>query len=97
MLGTLAESVSFNSNAVTITFPSLGARYTGTLIDGQLIGYFHQLDSSFPLNLVRIDKARRTSNGHQLATEATSYVSEEIHFHNPESNIKLAGTMTLPR
>jgi dienelactone hydrolase len=88
---------------VTLKTASLSAVSTKTrLIDGELIdgiikGVFRQSGYEFPLDLQREEIEKPVYIRPQEPKEPFPYLVEEIVFPNPETGIKLAGTLTLPK
>jgi len=92
-------STAFENNELTIIVESMEMEYKGMFKDGVISGTYTQRGSSFPLNLKPISKD--VVNGKvrpQDPKEPFPYISEEVQFINTKAkNIKLAGTLTLPR
>ncbi|WP_339917073.1 alpha/beta hydrolase family protein [Yeosuana marina] len=93
------DSTSFIKNKLNIKLSALKAEYNGELKDSTIIGTFTQNGYSFLLNLSRQKiKNKLPKAKPQEPKEPFNYSSEAIYFTNPKANnIKLAGTLTLPK
>lgn len=83
---------------VTVTIASIGAAYYGELSDDgtRLIGTWRQGGQSLPLSLERGAYAARVRP--QTPVAPFSYRIEEVAYPNPgAANVRLAGTLTLPK
>lgn len=93
--GAKAESTSLIDSILTISFPDLKLEYKGNLSEnGEIIGNFMQRGNPIPLNL---KKGTIKLNRPQEPKPPFSYYSEEITFMNATDNLKLSGTLTLPK
>lgn len=94
------DNVSFEHNSLTITQAQMGMEYTATLTDGIFKGTFKQAGQTFPLDIKRGEKVEKTVREPkpQEPKKPYPYVAEEVFFKNSKAgNIKLAGTLTLPK
>lgn len=96
MKGLAAGSTGFDNNTLTLSFPTIGAGYEGTRSHSgdTLKGAFTQGGQRFPLDLARGGMAE--TNRPQHPVKPYPYVEREVKFENPEANVTLAGTLTLP-
>jgi pimeloyl-ACP methyl ester carboxylesterase len=88
------QAVAFRDGKLTFTLPALGISYTGTLAGDAIAGTFTQGGMALPLKLARVaavPAARRP----QEPKKPYPYGEEEVVVTN--GDVKLAGTLTLPR
>ena len=98
-LGIPCGKVTFASPKLTIDVPKIGAGFAGELAaDAQsLKGEWKQSGAAFPLDLKRVEKPS-TINRPQHPKKPYPYRAEDVAFENPAAdNVKLAGTLTLPK
>ena len=89
--------VTFDGKALKISAGALIAEYNGTVKNDTLIeGTWTQAGNSVPLNLVKL-KGAFTINRPQEPKPPFPYSSEDVTFTNSKFNIKLAGTLTIPK
>lgn len=89
------DSVAFENSTLKFVMSKLGASYEGTLIGEEIVGKFSQGGVVLPLSLKRgtLAPPKRPQN----PVKPYPYDEQEIEFENKPANIKLAGTLTLPR
>jgi|GEM_PF-211132 len=98
-MGISTTSTTFQDNELIITSERMQMVYKGILDNDKISGIFTQRENIIPLNFKRsipteVDEKNRRP---QDPTKPYPYHSEEVSFTNPKaSNIKLAGTLTLP-
>ncbi|WP_430411568.1 alpha/beta hydrolase family protein [Kordia sp.] len=91
------DKTTFEANKLTILQNQMGMEYTATLTDGVLKGTFKQSGQVFPLELTKGEKVTKPVRP-QEPKKPYPYASEEVIFKNAKAeNIKLAGTLTLPK
>lgn len=92
------DSVSLNGNKMSFVAAQFGMRYEGTLNDkgDEITGTFKQGTGSTPMIFRRIGAAP-TLNRPQDPKKPYPYNEEEVSYRNVKDNVKLAGTLTLPR
>ncbi|MBN1973941.1 MAG: alpha/beta fold hydrolase [Sedimentisphaerales bacterium] len=91
------SKVSFENNKLLLDVQLIRGSFEGTLKpDGTFDGQLKQSGISMPLVLKRTDEAPKASRP-QEPKKPYPYIEEEITIRNPEANIKLAGTLTIPR
>ncbi len=98
--GLKIDSVMFENSTLKFLMSVLGASYEGTLNQNadEISGKFTQGGVTLPLNLKRGTVASMTPPKRpQNPTKPYPYEEQEIEFENKAANIKLAGTLTLPR
>ena len=89
--------VSFNGKEIDIKAPLLLGEYNGTLKNDTLFeGTWKQAGTTTDLNLTRL-KAAFTLSRPQEPKPPFPYSSEDVTFTNDKFNIKLAGTLTIPK
>jgi len=98
------DSVALNGNKVTFAAAALGLTYDGTVNEkyDEIVGTFNQGSASMPLILTRMDAANTTAapkivTRPQDPVKPYPYDEEEVNYRNAIDNVKLAGTLTLPR
>ena len=98
--GLKIDSVMFENSTLKFAMSVIGASYEGTLNQSgdEISGKFTQGGITFPLNFKRgtiasIAPPKRPQN----PVKPYPYDEQEIEFENKSANIKLAGTLTLPR
>ncbi len=92
------SSTRFNNPNVEIQISNLGIEFNGSLNEANNIeGTFKQAGQSFPLTLSRKIVPKQKIIHPQEPVKPYPYYSEDVQFTNPQANIKLAGTLTLPK
>jgi len=92
--GARAETTKLNDTLLTMTFPNFNLEYKGSLNNkNEIIGNLFKGGYPVPLNLKRGEIAL---NRPQEPKPPFSYYSEDIIF-NTADNLKLKGTLTLPK
>lgn len=94
-----ADDVQFDGHQLVLQVKALNATYKGTLTDAVSMqgGLAQNSTQAFPMNMKKVDKlpvakARRP----QEPTKPLPYIAEEVSYHNPQANVTLAGTLTIP-
>jgi len=98
-MGIPTTSTEFEEGRLTINIKPLGAHYDGELINNELKGTFNQSGMSLPLDLSKkaLEKPEKKLRP-QDPVKPYGYHSEEISFINQSANnIKLSGTLTVPK
>ena len=92
------ESATAAGNTLSLTMPTIGASYEGTLSgDGRTIeGTFSQMGAELPLVLERMEGDEVDTGRPQDPVEPYPYVAEDVRYPNPEGGHELAGTFTRP-
>lgn len=95
--GIPVNTTTFADGKLDIAATALGLTYTAELVENKLKGTFVQGGMTLPLEMSReaIEKPER--NRPQEPKEPFPYYSEAVSFENPEADIVLAGTLTLPK
>ncbi|NAS29385.1 alpha/beta fold hydrolase [Flavobacteriaceae bacterium R38] len=98
-MGIPTSSTSFTENQLVITVDNIQVTYTGTLKGDLITGTFKQGSFETPLNFNRsTSEETKKKTRPQDPEEPYPYHVEDIHFTNTKANnIKLAGTLTLPK
>lgn len=94
--GIPVTSTSFDDPQLRIEATNIGATYEGQLNGDRIEGTFRQAGQEFPLNLSREPIEKVAAIRPQEPRPPFPYHSEEVEFQNPEFDISLAGTLTLP-
>lgn len=98
--GIPASGVSAEGRNLTFVLAALGARFEGTLAEGDtaLVGTFAQAGATFPLTLRREEAGAVAAPPRrpQIPAPPYPYREEETSVSNPEAGVTLAGTLTLP-
>ncbi|MBX7172872.1 MAG: alpha/beta hydrolase [Pyrinomonadaceae bacterium] len=94
--GIAVTSTTFVNSKLTLKIANIGAEFVGDLnAEGKIVGNLSQAGATFSLTLSKggIASPKRP----QEPKPPFSYYSEDVKFLNPKANIKLAGTLTLPK
>jgi uncharacterized protein len=96
-LGLPLDLVELKERAVTLGMKVVGASYKGTLSpDGkEIVGTFRQ-GAELPLTFRRIDSVPEITRP-QDPKKPYPYTEEEVVVVNEKANVRLAGTITLPK
>lgn len=96
-MGIPVDSLNVKGNEIAIYVSSLNMRYSGEIGDDNMIrGKFWQNGGAWPLNLSRLD-APLSNRKPQEPVPPYPYDVEEVTFYNPDFDINLSGTLTIPR
>ncbi len=92
------DSITLDGVKVRFEMKRLGAVYEGTLSadKNEIVGEWKQGTTPLPLTFKRTDKPLAL-NRPQEPKKPYPYTEEEVVYENKKDNIKLAGTLTLPR
>ncbi|WP_420570654.1 alpha/beta hydrolase family protein [Kordia sp.] len=91
------DKTTFQDNKLTITQSQMGIEYTATLVEGTFKGTFRQSGQELPLQLVKGEKEKKKVRP-QEPKKPFPYAAEDVTFENAKAgNIKLAGTLTVPK
>lgn len=91
------DKTVLDGSTLTITYAQIGMEYTAIFANGKLQGTFKQLGQTFPLNMTKGEKETKKVKP-QEPKKPYPYIAEEVTFENAKAgNIKLAGTLTLPK
>lgn len=94
--GIAVASTTFANPKLTLKVTAIGAEFVGDLnAEGKIVGNFTQGGAVFPLTLSKGGVV--APNRPQEPKPPFAYYSEDVKFTNPKANIKLAGTLTLPK
>lgn len=88
-MGIPVDRVTFDDGTLTFDLANLGIEYIGKMDEEIIKGTFTQQGHSFPLALKRAKEVAEK-------TVDLPYHSEDFSFTNPESGLKIAGTITRP-
>ena len=96
--GIPVTTTSFVDSTLTLTVSNAGIVYEGVVkSDSLIVGNFKQGGQSFPMNLSRVEQEKEKLTRPQEPKKPYPYYSEEVTFFNSNDEIKLAGTLTLPK
>lgn len=91
------DEVTFENNRLHLELKLVQGKYDGVMNeDGSIDGTWQQSGLSVPLVLKRTDEAPKL-NRPQEPKKPYPYIEEEVSYENEKAQIKLAGTLTLPR
>jgi len=98
-LGLPTSSTKIDGKDLKISIKNLGAKFSGKLINNKIEGTFSQSGMKLPLNLSKNEiAAAKQKPRKQDPVKPYPYTSEDIFFTNSKAgDIKLAGTLTLPK
>ncbi|MDR2811005.1 MAG: alpha/beta fold hydrolase [Tannerellaceae bacterium] len=95
--GISVTSVSYVPPVLKLSVANIGMSYEGTWnANGVLAGTFRQGGVELPLDLSKASPVQPQKLRPQEPHPPYPYYEEEVSFENPEANIRLAGTLTLP-
>lgn len=94
--GMPVADVTFTDGHLALQMPTVGASFQGELTRPDRVeGTFRQGGAEMPLVLERVDEVRRRARP-QDPEPPFPYRVEEVRYPNPEADIHLAGTLTVP-
>ncbi|MEO9954330.1 alpha/beta fold hydrolase [Nonlabens sp.] len=92
------NSIMVDGNQITMLLDAYKIKYQGELIDSKIMGVFTQGAGSGEMILEKKAYVEVKPNRPQEPKGPFSYIMEEVSFTNSKANdIKLAGTLTLPK
>lgn len=84
-----------SADSISVAIQSMAMTYNAKLTsDNKLVGTFTQQGYSFPLDF---ERGKITVNRPQDPKPPFEYDIDSVTFQNPEADVTLAGTLTLPR
>ena len=98
-MGLATSTTFFDGETLKISMENIGAEFNGELKDNVIDGTFNQAGMKMPLLLSKKEVAEvKQKPRPQDPVKPYPYTSENVHFTNIKAdNIKLAGTLTLPK
>jgi hypothetical protein len=92
------DSITRKGDSVSFSAAQFGMSFEGTLSEkgDEINGTFKQGGGSTPFVFKRISEVPKI-NRPQDPQKPYPYAEEEVSYKNPKDNVKLAGTLTLPR
>jgi len=92
------DSITLTENKMSFSAARFGMSYEGTLNEkaDEISGIFKQSASATPFVFNRITEIPKNKRP-QDPSKPYPYAEEEVSYQNVKDNIKLAGTLTLPR
>jgi len=94
--GIKVDKVIYQENKIELILSSINGKYEGIIESEKIKGKWIQNGMSFPLNLKKSKKAFQI-NRPQEPKKPYPYLEEEVAIYNKKANIKLGGTLTIPR
>jgi len=96
--GTLIDLVTFDDRSLRFEIKAAFAKFEGLLIknESEISGQWTQAGQSFPLAFERGIKSVEAPNRPQEPKLPLPYTEEHISYNNPEADVTLSGTLTLP-
>ncbi|HKJ78912.1 MAG TPA: alpha/beta fold hydrolase [Prolixibacteraceae bacterium] len=84
------------SDSLILTVAMIAGKFSGAFNnDSTILGTWKQASASFPLTLTKTERITELKRP-QTPQPPFPYIAEEVDYMNPESGLKLAGTLTLP-
>jgi len=93
--GIPVNTTTFENDTLKFAADNLGLTYSGAFTDETFKGTFTQGALKLPLELGR-EVIEKSINRPQEPKEPYPYYSEDVSFENPNADLTLAGTLTLP-
>jgi uncharacterized protein len=92
------DSIELNGDKLSFSAKQLGVNYVGTLnaAGDEITGTFKQQTIEMPLVFKRIAAVPKL-NRPQEPKQPYPYTQEEVSYRNQKDNIKIVGTLTVPR
>lgn len=94
--GIATTSTELTGSSLKISITNINAEFSGVLANGEIEGTFNQAGMDIPLKLTRQKFTAVKPYRPQTPRKPYPYISEDVTFSNPNANITLAGTLTLP-
>lgn len=95
--GIPVTSTTFANDTLKLEATNLGITYSGQFSKNKFNGIFKQGPFKIPLTLGRDETEKPRLNRPQEPVEPFPYYSEDVTFENKTGNLRLAGTLTLPK
>ena len=92
------DSIALDGNKLSFSAAKFGIRYEGTLSEtgDEISGTFRQGPGSTPMIFKRVAEITKL-NRPQDPKKPYPYDEQEVSYRNEKDNVKIAGTLTLPR
>src|SRR5690606_3695855 len=92
------STIHIEQDSISISVASIGLTYNGKLLsDGEIEGVVSQNGMTFPMRLSKTDNTLAKRRRPQLPEPPYSYDTVDVTFHSEYDDVKLAGTITMPR
>ncbi|MDH6342015.1 pimeloyl-ACP methyl ester carboxylesterase [Parabacteroides sp. PFB2-12] len=89
------NKITFEANRLSLEIAQIGFKYQGVWKEDNTIdGSFTQMGAQFP---IKFSREEIVANRPQHPVPPYPYLTEEITFRNEKANVRLAGTITLPK
>lgn len=97
--GLVFDQVNVNEQGIDFILSAAGIRYKATLEQGKLVGTYYQGGGELPLVMSKnVNEAKVAKRVYpQTPTKEAEYLAREVFFDNQADNIRLAGTLTVPK
>lgn len=97
VFGIPVSSINFENNKLNFEIKNGGISFSGEMKNGKINGIFSQAGYDFDLVFSKGVVEKVAPNRPQEPKKPFPYHSEDVKFTNEKENIKLAGTLTLPK
>ncbi len=94
--GIPVTSTTFENSKLKLVVAGIGIEYNGELSADIITGVFKQNGQEFPLNLSRKTLEKEITRRPQEPIQPFPYYTENVTFQNPQANVVLGGTLSLP-
>jgi len=95
--GIPVTTTTFENPKIKFEVANAHIEYSGELKENEITGMFKQGGLELPLNLSRGTGETEALKRPQEPAKPYPYYTEEVVFQNPQANISLAGTLSLPK
>jgi len=95
--GIPVSSTVYENAELTLKISSIMAEYSGNFSNNEFTGTFKQAGKEYPLTLTREKIKKEALVRPQEPKKPYPYYSEDVVFENKGADLKLAGTLTLPK
>jgi pimeloyl-ACP methyl ester carboxylesterase len=98
-MGIPMDRVTWTPDTLSVAHDASGMSFNGRFTETglQLVGEFKQGPAKLPLTLTRTEKAPTIARKPQEPVPPFPYQSQDVSFSNPKAEVRIAGTLTLPR
>lgn len=95
--GIKLDEFFIKEDSIFFQVQTIGFSYKGEIKNDSVFGYFFQNGMSFKLNFSQLKREYRAAQKYQTPQKPYPYYTEEVTFLNKRDNIKLSGTISLPK
>jgi hypothetical protein len=90
------SETAFNEDSLILSVAMIMGKFSGRVISDTIIeGNWKQSGATFPLTLIKTNTVTEIKRP-QTPQPPFPYLSEDVNYINPQSGLKLAGTLTIP-